>query len=394
MRTQKLLFVDDDPNILDAFRRNLRKTFTFDTAENGHDALKLIATDGPYALVLSDMRMPGMDGVELLEKVHQASPDTVRMMLTGNADQQTAIDAVNRGQIFRFLNKPCPPEILIPALQNGLKQYDLLHVERDLLEGTLIQSVKTMSEVLGMVAPEALGRGQRLRDSMRQFARWLKIGPLWELEIAALLSPIGYASIPPIILRKLAALDTLFHYEQTIIDRVPEIGYELLRSIPRLHNVALIIRHQRQNFDGTGHPTANPLAGDKIPIGARILRILQDRATLEADGIVKKNAINQMNARTGHYDPALLQNSFACFEGYLVSTLAKDKPVHSLKVSQLIPGHIVVSDIITRQGLLLVSGNNALSEMMLERLRNYSLLEDIKEPILVQEPDPTPPAAA
>ena len=166
----KILFVDDDPNLLAAFQRNLRRQFTFDTALGGQEGLELLRTQGPYALLLVDMRMPGMDGIEFLERAQALAPDAVRMMLTGNADQQTAVEAVNRGHVFRFLNKPCPPEVLVPALEHGLKQFEMLRMERELLEGTLTGSVKVMTEVLGMVAPDALGRGQRLRESMRLFA--------------------------------------------------------------------------------------------------------------------------------------------------------------------------------------------------------------------------------
>ncbi|HEX2100040.1 MAG TPA: response regulator, partial [Candidatus Synoicihabitans sp.] len=140
--TSRVLFVDDDPNLLAAFQRNLRKQFQFDTALGAQEALALLERPEPYAVVLADMRMPGMDGVELLERVKQRAPETVRMMLTGNADQQTAVDAVNRGEVFRFLNKPCPPEVLVPALEAAIKHYQLQRLERELLEGTLAGSVK------------------------------------------------------------------------------------------------------------------------------------------------------------------------------------------------------------------------------------------------------------
>src|SRR5690242_2258622 len=125
MTPQKILFVDDDPNLLAAFQRTLRRLFTFDTALGGQEGLEMIRASGPYALLVVDMRMPVMDGVEFLERARVLAPDAVRLMLTGNADQQTAADAVNRGQVFRFLNKPCPPEVLIPAIEGGLKHFEM-----------------------------------------------------------------------------------------------------------------------------------------------------------------------------------------------------------------------------------------------------------------------------
>src|SRR5687767_13631263 len=179
MSTPKILFVDDDPNVLAGLQRTLRKQFTFDTALSGLEALEMIQACGPYAVIVADMRMPGMEGIELLERVRERAPDTVRLMLTGNADQQTAVDAVNRGQVFRFLNKPCGPETLVPALETSLHHYELVRVERELLEGTLTGSVKVLADVLGMVAPDALGRGQRLRGLMRRFAQMAGAGPEW-----------------------------------------------------------------------------------------------------------------------------------------------------------------------------------------------------------------------
>src|SRR6185369_9959485 len=128
--SKKILCVDDDPNILEGFQRNLRKRFSIDIALGGDPALALIAKQGPYAVIVADMQMPGMNGVEFLVKAREKTPQTVRIMLTGNADQQTAVEAVNQGHVFQFLNKPCPPEMLAGALENGLRQYQLITAEK------------------------------------------------------------------------------------------------------------------------------------------------------------------------------------------------------------------------------------------------------------------------
>ncbi len=380
----KILCVDDDPNLLDGFRRNLRRLFTLDTATSGAEALVLVQTKGPYAVVLADMRMPGMDGVELLEQVRALAPDTVRLMLTGNSDQQTAVEAVNRGHVFRFLNKPCAAEILAPALDLAVKQYELQALEKELLEETLAGAVKALSDVLGLVAPEALGRGQRLRESMQPFAKWQGAGPLWELEIASLLSPIGHTSLPVSIIRKLSANSALEPNEAEIVRRLPRIGHDLIAGIPRLQNAARIVLYQDKHFDGSGYPD-EPVSGEEIPLGARMLKILGDRLDLERDGIVKKAALATMRERTGTYDPKLLEACFACFENFLCQSIAPDRPVKSLMVSQLTPRHVVVSDITTHAGLMLVSSGHRLTAMMIARLRNYAELLAVKEPVLVQE---------
>jgi len=116
---ESILCVDDEPCVLQAYQRALRKHFIIEVAFGGEEALKTIAQKGPYAVIVADMRMPGMNGIQLLVKTREIAPHTVRMMLTGNADQQTALDAVNEGHIFRFMTKPCPPELFAKALEAG-----------------------------------------------------------------------------------------------------------------------------------------------------------------------------------------------------------------------------------------------------------------------------------
>jgi response regulator RpfG family c-di-GMP phosphodiesterase len=387
MTEPKILFVDDDPNLLSAFQRNLRRRYAFDTAPGGAEALELLRRAGPYAVIVADMRMPGMDGVEFLEHARPLCPDAVRMMLTGNADQQTAVDAVNRGQVFRFLNKPCATEALTAALDAALRQFELQQVERELLEGTLTGSVKVMAEVLGMVAPDALGRGQKLRESMSRFARFVGATPPWEFEVAALLSPIGYASLPPRLLQRIGAGAELSPDELTILRQIPQIGHDLLAGIPRLAGVARTVLYQHKAFDGSGFPH-DEIGGEHLPLGARMLKILEDRMALEVDGVVKQRAFETMRQRTGVYDPALLEKCFACFQAFLAQTIAADRPVRTLYIRELDVEQVVVSDITTPHGVVLVAAGNRLTQMVLQRLRNYEQLGEVKEPVLVQDPTP------
>lgn len=385
----KILFVDDDPNLLAAFQRNLRRQFTFDTATSGAEALAMLRRQSGYALLVVDMRMPGMDGIEFLQQARELAPDAVRMMLTGNADQQTAVDAVNRGEVFRFLNKPCPPEVLVPALEHGLKQYELMRLERELLEGTLTGSVKVLSEVLGMVAPNSLGRGQRLQECMRKFAQFFHATPLWELEIAALLSSIGHASLPLTVLEKSNSGEELTLAEETLLRRSPQIGHELLAGIPRLAEVARIVLYQNKAFDGSGYPI-DDCKGEQLPLGARMLKILSDRITLEAEGVVKQRAFEEMRSRTGVYDPRLLELCFACFTTFLTASISPDRQVLSLYVKELAVGQVVVSDIRGMENMVLIGAGYRLTPTVLERLRNFDLLGQVQQPVLVQDPGPEP----
>jgi response regulator RpfG family c-di-GMP phosphodiesterase len=387
---ERILVVDDDPLFLDLLKEGLPKQYSVDTALSGMEALEHFRTKGPYALLLSDMNMPGMKGIELLEHVRALYPDTVRLMLTGNADRQTAIEAVNRGQVFRFLGKPAAHEALLDALEAGLKHHGLQRLEREILEGTLAGSIKLLTDVLGMVAPNALGQGQRLRDSMARFARHLGVVSRWDLELGALLSSLGYAAVPTGILRKLAAETPLLADEKDVLRCLPQISRDLLVSIPRLGEVAEIVLYQHKHFDGSGFP-ADAVAGEVIPLGARLLHILQDRLKLEAEGEVKAEVYQAMLDRSGYYDPYLLDQCFKCFPDALITAVNAARPVLAHKVADVLPGDVVASDIMTKDGITLVGAGSDLTAMMIARLVNFRKIGALQEPLLVQRGGPAQP---
>ena len=132
--TDKILFVDDEPSALEGFQRVLHRKFDVHTATSGGEGLVAIQKDGPFAVVISDMRMPGMNGAEFLARVRQTAPETVRMLLTGHADLHSAIEAVNRGNILHFLTKPCERDVLVAAINSGLDQYHTAIGEKELVK--------------------------------------------------------------------------------------------------------------------------------------------------------------------------------------------------------------------------------------------------------------------
>src|SRR5579864_7045735 len=154
---EKILLVDDDNSVLEGYRRSLSREFSVETAMGAEQALKLAADNGPYAVVVSDMRMPGMDGIRLLSRIKALSPDTIRVMLTGNADMDTAVNAINEGSIFRFLKKPCSKEAMAKAITAALVQYRLVTAEKQLLEQTLGGTLQVLTQVLSLVNPAAFG---------------------------------------------------------------------------------------------------------------------------------------------------------------------------------------------------------------------------------------------
>src|ERR1044071_4252681 len=184
---EKILFVDDEPAILQGYVRLFRSEFEIDTSVTGKGALIAIETKGPYAVIVSDMQMPEMSGVEVLRKVREITPDSVRIVLTGHADLSAAIAAVNEGSVFRFLTKPCSKETLGKTLSAALMQYRLVRAERELLEQTLTGSIEVLSEVLSIVNPAAFSRAMRLKRYMKHVVSMLRLPRPWRFEVAAMM---------------------------------------------------------------------------------------------------------------------------------------------------------------------------------------------------------------
>lgn len=381
--SSKILFVDDEPNVLEAYQRNLRKRFVIETATSGELGLGLISQRGPYAVVVADMQMPAMNGVEFLIQAQRRAPDSVRLMLTGNADQQTAVEAVNQGHVYQFLNKPCPPDLLAQALDGAIRQYQLITAERELLEKTLNGSINMLTGILASAEPHSFGRGERLRDYMRAFASSLNMTQTWELELAAMLSQIGYVTVPPKVLEKKRLGHGITAAEENVLARIPEIGARLLANIPRLEAVARIVLYQNKNYDGSGFPS-DSVAADEIPIGSRILRILSDLAELEASGLATSKALERMQTRSGCYDPQVLDSTFACFDVYLSAPTFAKVSSKSITLKELRIGQTLTSNVETNDGVLIVCARTKVSQMTLEKLRNFDQIQGIRQPIHVE----------
>jgi response regulator RpfG family c-di-GMP phosphodiesterase len=380
----KILFVDDEPNVLSGIQRILRKDFPVDTALGGEQGLAMLQEHGPYAVIVSDMQMPGMNGLEFLAKVEARAPDTVRMMLTGNADQRTAADAINCGHIFRFMIKPCGPELLAQMLTAALKQYGLITAERQLLEKTLHGSVKMLTDILSILDPLSFRRAQRLRDCMSACARAFKLSPAWELEMAAMLSQIGFVTVPSDLLKKTCFNQNLSSAENDLLARVPEIGFCLISNIPRLETVANIVRYQAKNFDGSSFPV-DGVAGENIPIGSRILRVLSDLILLEDLHIPKVKAVAQMRECPGRYDPEVLEGVAANFDVSVPAAPRASSTGQPVLFKDLRIGQVLMSDVLTREGTKIIMAGASVTPILLAKMRNFATLSGIQEPIRVAE---------
>ncbi|PKO15802.1 MAG: two-component system response regulator [Chloroflexi bacterium HGW-Chloroflexi-10] len=369
----KVLFVDDEMNVLSAFRRHLRHDYEVETATSGAEALELCETKGPFAVVVADMNMPGMDGVSLLSEIKQKYPDTIRIMLTGNATQKVAIDAVNEGSIFRFLTKPCPPEILQQVLEAGTRQYQLVTAEKELLEKTLSGSIRMLTDMLSLTNPLAFSLSARLRLIVQHVVKELKLENPWQFELAAMLSQVGTVMIPQEIIVKKMKGAQLSNEDERQFEQHPLIARKFLERIPRLELVARMVGAQQvalQRF----HPDHNQGEEYVVAIGAHILFasiVFDSHLTM---GLSTKDIVHTMRANPAEFMPSVLK---------ALSTIEYQNKKR-LSVDKLQEGMILAEDVCLANGEKVLPNGLQLSYPIL--LQMYKLNEKpgtLKEPILV-----------
>jgi response regulator RpfG family c-di-GMP phosphodiesterase len=357
----RVLLVDDEPRVLDAIRRLLRGKFDVQTAGSADEGLVVLNREGPFAVIVSDMRMPGTNGVEFLDRARQCAPDSVRVMLTGNADQQTAVQAVNRGQVFRFLTKPCEPSLLLETLATGVRYHQLQTAERELLERTLRGSVKALADILAIARPDAFGRVARLRERIHVMTRALGVEVTWELDTAVLLSQSGCVSVAPELLDRISRGEPLSAEDETAFAGHAALGADLVAAIPRLDAVANIVRHQLCRFDGAGG--SGPV-GAAIPLGARLIHALTVYDRLRAKGMSHRDAKSELRDRRGLLDPQVVEVLPEESSSTTGATI-----VARMDVERIAVGMTIEEDVRAGQGSLLVCRGQEVTAVLLERLR-------------------------
>jgi response regulator RpfG family c-di-GMP phosphodiesterase len=360
--SHRLLFVDDDPNALAGFQRALKDHFEVEVAQGSQHGLSALATRPPYAVVIADMRMPVMNGVQFLRRVYEVAPDTVRIMLTGNADLQTAIDAVNEGFIFQFLCKPCPTPQLTKTLAAGVAHYDLICRERELLEKTLQGSVKVLTELLSLVNPAAFGRAMRMADTVRQMAAATPWRDAWKFEMAAMLSQLGCITLTAEMLEAVRTGVLLSAVDRARVDAHPLVARDLIAHIPRLGEVAEMIARQREPYQAK---TGIGDARDLITAGARMLHLALDLDAVLSAGVSHDDAVAQLAARDGEYDPALLH----AIRTHAVSSTRKRTA--RVPLDALEPGMVMEQELRTGAGLLLAAKGQTMTPALLQRIQNF-----------------------
>lgn len=355
---EKILLVDDDPLILEGYKRSLSRDFLMETVVGGKQALRIVADNGPFAVVVSDMRMPEMDGIQLLSQIKTLSPDTVRVMLTGNAEMETAVNAINEGSIFRFLTKPCGREVMAKTLTAALIQYRLVTAEKQLLEQTLSSSVQVLTEVLSLVNPTAFGRAERARRYIRHVVTMMKLGNPWQYEVAAMMSQLGCVTLAPETIDAVYKGEKLLPNEQAQFDAHPSVAYGLLSKIPRLEPIAWMIEHQDRPVLEDDH------SDTEIRRGAEILRLV----------LAYERLIQRGKSRTEAVHLLARQNADVSREFFdaLVSLdpNAEEGGAQKCRIEELAPGMVIQEDVRTLDGGLLVSKGQEVTSTVIFKLKN------------------------
>ncbi len=378
----RVLCVDDEQNVLDGIRRNLRNSFEIVTAAGSVEALMTLAREAPFDVVLSDLQMPGVDGIALLRRVRQQWPDTVRVLLTGNADLAAASAAVNEGSVFRFLTKPCPPDQLGRALSDAAAQHRLMTSERFLLEQTLQGSIELLADVLALASPAAFGRGIRLKKTVVALLDAIGARPRerWSIEVAALLAPIGSITLPPSLAEKLQQGAALSADEQAMAAGLVGVTDRLLAHIPRLEGVREILTAAGepppvQPGGGTAPDPAAP--EDVLGIGRCVLGLaLAFDTALGALGDRDKARARVRKEWTGRVRPALLDALDECAR-------LREGATIEIQLAALGAGMTLADDVVTDRGVLLAKAGQDVTPGVLERIRNFALGEGIRTPLRV-----------
>lgn len=416
----KVLAVDDEENILRSLQRLLMdEALELHTATSGEGGLALLRELSDVALIISDQRMPGMNGAEFLGRSREVVPDALRILLTGYSDITATIDAINRGGAYRYITKPWNDEELVQTIRDAVRQYSLLMENRRLteivrqqneelqqwnqnlkgrvLEQTtairqkneelhgLLQKVKEnytsiISAFSGLVELQSGSRRQHSRNVAElsvNAARELGIkgDELETIRTAALLHDIGEIGIPERIL--IMAPDVMNSEELREYQQHPVRGQMAIDAVEDLRPVGLLIRHHHENFDGSGFP--DRLAGEAIPLGARIIAYADhiDKASESCSGDVADLALTKAGFQQGsHLDPSL-SGVFKKVTKYTYFSMGDEKKElleMELNCRDLQEGMLLSRDIYSGSGILLLKKGCVLDRIKLAAIkRNYEL---------------------
>jgi len=356
----KILCVDDEESILKGFQLNLRKDFELHLASNGTEGLEVFDREQGFALVLSDMRMPQMDGATMLSEIKKRDPEVVTVLLTGHTDFESAMSAVNEGSIFRMLSKPCPPEMLIKVLGDGLAQHDLIKSKRILLDQTLRGAVDALAQSLSTAKPLFFGRAQRVRRIANELADLINLNDAWRVDIASIFSQLAYISLPESVSEDVYYKKDLTPAVKEMLGKFPDDTQNLIEKIPGLEEVGeilvkLAVQHRFEEDDGSG-----------IRKAASILRVALDFDYYEEQGHDRSLIVQTLKSRKDDYDPDVTE----CLSQLLAVAEQKYR-LEEILIRRLETGMRLAQELRLADGLLVASSGTDVDRQLLKVIRNY-----------------------
>ena len=357
----KILCVDDEESILKGFQLNLRKDFELHMASNGAEGLEVFDRERGFALVLSDMRMPEMNGATMLSEIKKRDHEVVTVLLTGHTDFESAMAAVNEGNVFRMLSNPCPPDTLIKVLNAGLEQHDLIKSKRILLDKTLRGAVDALAQSLSTAKPLFFGRAQRVRRLANELADMLNVPNRWRVDVASVFSQLGYISLPESVCEDVYHKKDLSPEVKKLVKKLPGDIQNLIGKIPGLEEVDAIlqkidVQYRYEKDDGKG-----------TRLLASILRVSLDFDFYEELGHDRSVIVQTLKARKDEYDP-LVTNSLS----NLLVVAEQKFQLEEISIKNLEVGMRLAQELRLDDGFLIASCGADVDRQLLKVIRNYN----------------------
>jgi response regulator RpfG family c-di-GMP phosphodiesterase len=359
-QSTKILFVDDEEMVLSGITLTVGRNFDIRTATSGTEGLALIESEGPFAVVVSDFNMPGMDGVEFLQKVRTMDKDAVTMLLTGGANFNEVSDAVRMGAIFRLIGKPCPTEYLEENLNQALRQYRTVRAEKDMLEQTMNGAVRAITSILAASKPLFFGRSQRVKKLAFELANELELPDDWRLELASTFSYLGYLTLPDEIQEKLYNNEKVSEEIMDVVKVFPNFAKEILKGIPRLEEITPIIYLIDEDYK---EPDS---AQDDSAKLASVIRLSQHYDHHASDGYSRLDIFEILEKDKSIYLPGAIEALKKTRNHASVSS-----EVEEISIDHLKAGMRILNDLRLPNGSLVAPKGSVVDQHFIKIVENY-----------------------
>ncbi len=354
-RKMRVLLIDDDPQIGLGLRRALHRDAQMELASDAAEALLALRDRGPFEIVVCDLSMPGMDGLSLMQHVRRLWPDVQRIMLSGEAQMQHAIQAINDNLIFRFLLKPCPVETMRAALAAAHQQHALVAAERELMEQTWRGSVAALFDVLALAHPAAFGRADRLAQQATELCHALQVPDAWRVITAARLTQLGAHSVSATSAAALEQGQRLSDDSVKELLALPLTAARILSHIPRLDAILELLR-----------AAATPPEGAVLAVEPAIVRVVNHIDLLASTGMAAGAILDVLTDRCTEYPMSVLSLLHR-----RQAVAGRDAPTMSVRLSDVELGMRFTSEVRTPHGLLLCTRGQLVTQSLLDRVQHH-----------------------